>query len=126
MSFELITLTLPFPPSVNGYWRAVKGRQIISKAGRDYRAAVVAQIMPMRLRKLTEKLRVDLVLCEPNNIRRDVDNWLKAPLDALTHAGLWIDDHQIDFLSVRRGEKTNRLVVTIGPADMAMFRGFLL
>jgi len=37
-------IRLPFPPSVNGYWRAFKRgnicTQIISKKGREYRAAV--------------------------------------------------------------------------------------
>ena len=33
-------IVLPYPPSVNTYWRAVKGRVILSKKGREYRHAV--------------------------------------------------------------------------------------
>ncbi|EOO4515428.1 hypothetical protein ACSIMR_005209, partial [Escherichia coli] len=31
------------------------------------------------------------------------DNILKAPLDALTHAGLLIDDEQFDEINIVRG-----------------------
>ena len=36
--------------------------------------------------------------------RRDLDNILKAPLDALTHAGLLIDDEQFDEINIVRGQ----------------------
>ncbi|MBC0395582.1 RusA family crossover junction endodeoxyribonuclease, partial [Escherichia coli] len=36
--------------------------------------------------------------------RRDLDNILKAPLDALTHAGLLIDDEQFDEVNIMRGQ----------------------
>jgi hypothetical protein len=35
---DLIELTLPWPPSVNHYWRVLRGRMIVSAAGRKYRA----------------------------------------------------------------------------------------
>ncbi|EEC8945905.1 RusA family crossover junction endodeoxyribonuclease, partial [Escherichia coli] len=35
---------------------------------------------------------------------RDLDNILKAPLDALTHAGLLIDDEQFDEINIVRGQ----------------------
>ena len=40
---------------------------------------------------------------------------LKATLDALTHAGVWLDDSQIDLLSVERAQvvKGGELRVTI-------------
>ena len=36
----MIQVIIPYPPSVNTYWRAVKGRVILSKKGREYRYAV--------------------------------------------------------------------------------------
>ncbi|WP_140394409.1 RusA family crossover junction endodeoxyribonuclease, partial [Escherichia coli] len=39
----------------------------------------------------------------PDKRRRDLDNILKAPLDALTHAGLLIDDEQFDEINIVRG-----------------------
>ncbi|MGQ0421600.1 hypothetical protein ACT4US_24475, partial [Bacillus sp. HC-Mk] len=43
-------LTLPFPPSVNTYWRApnsgpLKGRHLISARGRAYQSAACAAIV---------------------------------------------------------------------------------
>ena len=38
--FNGITLTMPWPPSVNKYWRTFQGRMIISAEGRSYRKAV--------------------------------------------------------------------------------------
>ncbi|ENJ3263458.1 RusA family crossover junction endodeoxyribonuclease, partial [Escherichia coli] len=35
---------------------------------------------------------------------RDLDNILKAPLDALTHAGLLMDDEQFDEINIVRGK----------------------
>ncbi|EGM8635893.1 RusA family crossover junction endodeoxyribonuclease, partial [Escherichia coli] len=37
--------------------------------------------------------------------RRDLDNILKAPLDALTHAGLLMDDEQFDEINIVRGSQ---------------------
>lgn len=37
---ESHVLTLPWPPSVNRYWRAVNGRNILSAEGRAYRASL--------------------------------------------------------------------------------------
>ncbi|EOO6190302.1 RusA family crossover junction endodeoxyribonuclease, partial [Escherichia coli] len=45
------------------------------------------------------------------------DNILKAPLDALTHAGVLIDDEQFDEINIVRGKPVSggRLGVKIYP-----------
>jgi Holliday junction resolvase RusA-like endonuclease len=40
----MIHITLPWPPSVNGYWRKWRGRMVISVEGRKYREAVIKHI----------------------------------------------------------------------------------
>ena len=102
----MITLTLPYPPSINRYWRSWKGRVLISREGRAYRDAALAAIYAAPGRhnvSSTDRLRVRIRANPPDNRRRDLDNTLKAVLDAITHAGVWGDDSQIDDLGVTRG-----------------------
>ncbi|TKI02218.1 RusA family crossover junction endodeoxyribonuclease, partial [Martelella alba] len=100
-------LILPFPPSVNTYWRSpnkgpLAGRHLISAAGRQYRSAVLAEIVESLHRypaPLVDDVSVNLVLFPPNRARRDLDNCFKALFDALTHAGIWKDDSQVKRLA---------------------------
>ena len=50
---------------------------------------------------LSGRLAIKIIAEPPDKRRRDLDNILKAPLDALTHAGLLIDDEQFDEINVR-------------------------
>jgi len=96
-----ITLTLPWPPSVNKYWRTFQGRMIISAEGRSYRKAVAEQVLIQRGAKhYTGKLCVVIEAFRPDNRRRDLDNLLKAVLDGCTHAGVWEDDSNIVDLRI--------------------------
>ncbi|MGR4048630.1 RusA family crossover junction endodeoxyribonuclease [Kosakonia cowanii] len=104
-------LILPFPPSVNTYWRApnkgpLKGRHLISADGRKYQSAACAAIIE-QLRRLpkpsTEPAAVEILLFPPDARRRDIDNYNKALFDALTHAGVWEDDSQVKKMLVEWG-----------------------
>lgn len=95
-------LTLPYPPSVNHYWRYVGGRPLISKEGRQYRTLIVGEVRLLRLVKLRGRLNVRLEFFPPDKRRRDLDNLNKALLDALQHAGVYGDDSQIDRLELVR------------------------
>lgn len=94
--------TLPWPPSVNHYWRSWQGRVLVSKAGREYRE-LVALLAGVR-RPLLGRLSVYVQANPPDHRRRDLDNIAKALLDALQHAGLYEDDSQIDVFYIERGE----------------------
>jgi crossover junction endodeoxyribonuclease RusA len=98
---------MPWPPSVNGYWRTFKNRQIISKRGREYRESVYTEIALLGLLNLNikEKLSVSVVLNPPTLRRYDVDNFTKALFDGLTSAEFWIDDEQVQTLKVTKGNK---------------------
>lgn len=97
----MIELTLPWPPSVNRYWRTFQGRMIISAEGRSYRKAVADQVLIQRGAKHYEgKMKVEIQAWRPDNRRRDLDNLLKAVLDACTHAGVWVDDSNIVDLRI--------------------------
>ncbi|WP_373962508.1 RusA family crossover junction endodeoxyribonuclease [Kosakonia sacchari] len=116
-------LILPFPPSVNFYWRApnkgpLKGRHLISEAGRKFRSEACAAIID-QLRRLpkpsTELAAVEILLYPPDSRNRDIDNYNKALLDSLTHAGVWEDDSQVKRMLVEWGPvvKGGRVEISI-------------
>ena len=102
-------LTLPFPPSVNGYWRSTRKGVLISERGRIFRSNALASIyQQLRCRPpaLLTELEVHLVLCPPTRAKRDLDNFQKALFDGLTHAGIWKDDSQVKRMMVEWGPVT--------------------
>lgn len=93
-------LTIPFPPSVNRLWRQFKGRTIVSAEGRKYRLAVGAALHGPGRQVHTGDVHVHISAYVPDARRRDLDNLLKASLDAMTHAVVWLDDSQIKKLTI--------------------------
>ena len=105
----MIILELPWPPSVNTYWRSpntgkLAGRTLISERGRIYRREV-ALIVARADGPIAPEGRLDVALSvfPPDRRRRDLDNLPKAILDALVHSGVIEDDSLIDRLLVERG-----------------------
>lgn len=116
-------ITLPWPPSVNRYYRspnkgALAGRTLISQEGRAYREVVAALVMESRQSAgLACPLVVDIEAHMPDKRRRDLDNLMKSLLDSLTHAGVWLDDSQIVDLRIRRAPTIGGMVhVTVEAA----------
>ena len=101
-----IVLNLPFPPSINHYWKhRVIGKRssvYLSSEALAYREAVKNSIAATK--PLDGRLSVRVELFAPNKRKYDIDNRVKSLLDALTHAGVWVDDELIDDLHVKRGE----------------------
>ena len=102
-----IELYLPFPPSINNYYvKSKSGGKFISVKGKKFRAdvheAIIEQAPALRI---SGKVLIETVLFPPDLRRRDIDNFVKPLLDALTHAEVWDDDSQIDQHFNYRGVK---------------------
>lgn len=108
-----INLDLPWPPSVNTYWRhptfgKLAGRHLISQKGREYREIV--KIIFENIRDTNAlvtyacdvPIEIEIVAYPPDKRIRDIDNIIKSLLDALTYAGIWKDDNIIDALYIYR------------------------
>ena len=104
----MIDLHLPYPPTVNHYWiRTHNGSGLaIGKPGRAFRGRVAWAVLEHPELKAGAK-QWDIIIISvypPDRRRRDLDNILKALLDALQHAGALEDDSQLDqILLVRKG-----------------------
>lgn len=125
-------LVLPWPPSANHVWRHVflGGRHctLLSREGRRFRQAAMLAAIAWRAGRapLDGKLAVRVAAVAPDRRKRDLDNLLKATLDALTHAKVWHDDGQIDRLEVERAGPDKgrpRLEITIRAAGTGEGRG---
>lgn len=125
-----IKIALPFPPTVNHYWKFVRNKSnvsvFISKRGILYRQEVLHMTINHKKENKWElatpyfqdqRLTVAIGVYPPDKRKRDIDNILKSVLDAMTMARIYTDDSQIDHLIVDRGsvEKEGKLIVTIQP-----------
>lgn len=100
----MLEVQLPFPPSVNHYWRMWHGRMVISSKGRAYREAVAAILKPICISPMTGRLAVAIEAFPPDHRRRDLDNLLKAIGDSLQHGGAFLDDSQIVWLLIEKAD----------------------
>lgn len=99
----MIRLELPWPPSVNHYYRRVGNATLISKEGRRYRRRVQGEVLLAGSPSIEGRLAVTIVASPPDKRQRDLDNLQKALLDALQHARVYRDDCQIDRITIERG-----------------------
>ncbi|MFQ5733105.1 MAG: RusA family crossover junction endodeoxyribonuclease [Planctomycetaceae bacterium] len=101
-----LRFVLPFPPSVNRYYRHVGYRTLLSREGRNYRKEVLALLAGRVRQPLVSELEVELDLFPPDRRRRDWDNFQKGVWDSLQHAGVYRDDSQV-----------KRAIVELHPPD---------
>jgi len=106
-----MNMTLPYPPSINRYYRHVGYRTLISREGRTFRKNVCALLAGAGgngggngPHKPPAGGRIALFMdaFPPDRRIRDLDNLAKPTLDALQHAGIYENDGYIDMLFTRR------------------------
>lgn len=119
-------LTLPWPESVNSYWqsRAIKvhGKWMstvyVSAAGKSFQKNVASAVADQlgQHQPLEGRLGYIFEFHQPNARKCDISNYVKSTEDALTKAGVWLDDSQVDRGLLVRGDidrKNPRVEVTI-------------
>ena len=97
-------LELPYPPSINHYYRHVGPRVLISRDGRKYRERVVNILKANGVKPLDGPLRMTIEIYPPDKRRRDIDNTQKSLWDSLQHGGAYHDDSQIVRFEVIKRE----------------------
>ena len=101
-----VCLELPFPPSMNTYWRNFRGRTVLSKNGRQFKLDVQNYIIEKNIPKFGDKkLKITMILRPRDKRKIDIDNRIKAVLDSLQDAGVFDDDFQVDHIEMIRGEQ---------------------
>ena len=100
-------LHLGYPPTVNTYYKKSRYGTRISLKGQKYRAAVLQDVEEQfgNADTIDTPILVEVVLYPPDKRKRDIDNCMKALLDALTEAGVWEDDSLVAQLQIYRGER---------------------
>ena len=99
--------TMPWAPSVNSCWMHTRHGVKLSPRGRKYRTDALVRMNELGLSSelIGGNVSVSVVLNPPTMRRYDVDNFTKSLFDALTHAGFWLDDEQVQKLTITKGEK---------------------
>lgn len=116
---EDIVLHLPWPPTVNSYYKVTRhGQRYLDKKVRAFRA-VVDEAMNEQAPGLVldDRLFLEVYLFPPDKRKRDLDNYMKGLLDSVTEAKLWIDDSLIDQLHIYRGESIKEGAVVVSVSD---------
>jgi crossover junction endodeoxyribonuclease RusA len=121
LELRVLTFTLPMPLSVNEAWyhvpyldedtpsdwvlsKRLKVRTVLTNEHRQYRSTVISLVRAsmrkseQRDQPLLGRLHLSGQFLFSDRRRTDVDNRIKPLQDALTHAGAYRDDSQIDVL----------------------------
>lgn len=93
-------LTLPYPPSVNRYWRCTKRGVLRSKEANVYKSTVERTCKDMVTHKLSGDVSVTVNLYRPQR-SGDLDNFLKVVLDVVKGC-VYDDDKQVVHIQAYR------------------------
>ena len=101
--------TMPWGPSVNSCWMHTRKGVKLSRRGREYRANAIARLDELGLsgELIGGHVSIHMTLNPPTMRRYDADNFSKALLDSLSHADFWVDDEQVQKITVEKGVKVS-------------------
>ena len=89
-------LQLPWPPTVNSYYGGgTHGRRYVTHKGKAFCERVVDICEQHNVQQITHGVAVIARMHPPDKRKRDVDNYWKALLDAMTAGRVWDDDSRV-------------------------------
>jgi crossover junction endodeoxyribonuclease RusA len=93
-----------------------RGGRFVKPAGIKFRKEVAKIVAAAGNPKLNGRVALFVAIHPADRRSQDLDNRAKSLQDALTHAGVWLDDEQIDDLHLVRREVVKggmvRVVIT--------------
>jgi crossover junction endodeoxyribonuclease RusA len=110
------TVTLPYPPSVNNLFINVARGRVISKRYAAWRTDAHWTIKRTPGPRFSEPVAVEIILGKPDRRKRDLDNAIKAPLDALVEMHVITDDSLIQRIEAQWGA-VKGAVITVRPFE---------
>ena len=99
-------------------WKHAKGRHYLVQEAKDYFADVMMAVAMQGANiRSEEPLRLQVLLYPPDKRRRDMDNAWKVIGDAMTKAGVWLDDSQIRAKLIEWQDpiKGGKVLVNVAP-----------
>lgn len=133
----LARMILPFPPSLNHYWRKDKTGMHISEEGKRYLSQVRQLVLlndvgdteyfvkVYRKPEAKQRLMVQASFFLPDNRKRDLDNLFKVIFDCMTKTGIWTDDSQVFKLNAEKLLKRDYTNIrTAGRAELEVYGDF--
>ena len=111
----MIMLVLPYPPTVNHMYRRARGHLALTPEALAFRHAVRMIAMVQGVQPTTGPVAVFLDVYRPRR-RGDLDNILKATLDALNGIA-YRDDDQVEQITAQRydDKRAPRVEVSVVP-----------
>lgn len=112
------SITLPYPPSANRYWRNFRGRMVVSAEAKAFKvqAALIAKLAGAQMIAGAVSMLVDIY--RPAR-RGDLDNTLKVTIDALQGIFYENDSQIVEIHARLHDDKRNpRAVVCVKPAQV--------
>lgn len=116
------TFTVPVPPSVNQLFRNVAGKgRVKTQVYDNYRAHAVTSIKLQKVPQVEGNV-VMLLGVERKSLSSDLDNRLKAMVDAIVEAGVIEDDRFVTAYAVAWAPQANGLAhVNVLPVQRLNF-----
>lgn len=122
--YWMLRFRLDWPPTINTYWRAtLKGGHggigvRLSERGRKYKEKAYLELLEQRVpRGIVGRVEVLIDAHPADRRKRDLDNILKPLLDVLQEYGVFLDDEQVDILTIRRRSKGGYVDIHVSEID---------